>query len=100
MLEVSDMAPRVTVRRLQRETSAVLHEVEAGDPVVVTRDGEEIAKIVPLSVAERRWRRWVRDLGGNPDDQTWQRQPGSRPVATEQGRSLSDHLAAIRDGER
>ncbi|MGH8773625.1 MAG: type II toxin-antitoxin system Phd/YefM family antitoxin [Jiangellaceae bacterium] len=43
----------------QRETSAVLRAVETGESVVVTKDGQEIAKIVPLGTAERRRRRWT-----------------------------------------
>lgn len=59
----------VTVRRLQRETPAVLREVEElGRPVVVTRDGEEIVRIVPLSPADRLWRSWAREAGEDPDD--------------------------------
>jgi prevent-host-death family protein len=98
---MTDMTVTVTVRRLQRETSAVLREVETGEhPVVVTRDGEEIAKIVPLSPAERKWRQWVRELGGEPDDPTWRRPPDASPMAAAPGRSLSDHLDELRESER
>lgn len=99
--KLSDMESTVTVRRLQRETSAVLHEVETGEhPVIVTRDNEEIAKIVPLGSAERRWRRWVRELGGDPDDPAWQRTADSRPLPGTGGQGLSDHLARLREAER
>lgn len=98
---MTDVTMTVTVRRLQRETSAVLREVETGEhPVVVTRDGQEIAKIVPLGPAERKWRRWVRELGGEPDDPSWRRPADARPLDAVAGATLSDHLGELREDER
>jgi hypothetical protein len=34
--------------------------------MIITRDGEEIARIVPLGRSERTWRAWVRRAGGDP----------------------------------
>jgi prevent-host-death family protein len=91
----------VTVRRLQRETPAVLREVESGGAsVIVTRGGEEVARIVPLSPTERLWRRWVRDMGGDPDDPRYRRNPDAVPAATRPGGTLSEALAELRDAER
>lgn len=80
----------------------MLREVEAGQqPVIVTRDDEEIAKLLPLNAAEKKWRAWVRELGGDPDDAAWRRSEGARPLPARSGeRSLSEHLADQRAGER
>jgi len=91
----------VTVRRLQRETSAVLREIESGaGPVIVTRGGEEVARIVPLSPAERLWRKWVREMGGDPDDPHYRRTPEAAPAAAKLGRNLSAALTELREQER
>jgi len=95
------MATTVTVRRLQRETPAVLREVEElAQPVIVTRDGEEVARIVPFSPAERLWRSWVREAGGDPDDPRYQRASDAAPMEARAGASLSEALAELRDSER
>lgn len=78
----------------------MLRAVETGDSVVVTKDGEEIAKIIPLGRAERQWRGWVRDAGGDPDDPHWRRPADARPLPAEEGTSLSDRLDGLRRGER
>lgn len=80
----------------------VLREVESSQqPVIVTRDGEEIAKLLPLNAAEKRWRSWVRDLGGDPDDPAWRRPDTARPRPSRRGeKSLSEHLADQRADER
>lgn len=98
---MTDMEATVSVRRLQRETSAVLHEIEAQRrSVIVTRDGEEIAKIVPLSPAERLWRAWVRESGGDPDDPRLRRPKDARPLPAADRPSLSEALAELREKER
>jgi prevent-host-death family protein len=94
------MEPTVTVRRLQRETPAVLREVEEQErSVIITRDGEEIARIVPLSRAERMWRAWVRQAGGDPDDPQYRRHPDAQPVQVP-GARVSEALAELRSAER
>ena len=95
------MVKTVTVRRLQRETPAVLREVEAlATSVIGTRDGEEVARITPLSPAERLWRSWVRDSGGDPDDPRYTREVGARPAAAAPGPTVSQALAELRAQER
>lgn len=89
------------MRRLQRETPAVLREVESGaESVIVTRGGEEVARIVPLSPAERLWRTWVREAGGDPDDPRYRRTPEAAPTAARSGETLSSALTELRDQER
>jgi prevent-host-death family protein len=97
---MTDMEATVSVRQLQRETSAVLHEIEAQHrSIIVTRNGEEIAKIVPLSPAERLWRAWVRENGGDPDDPRLRRDKNARPFPGT-GMPLSRALAELRENER
>jgi prevent-host-death family protein len=98
---MTDMVTVVTVRRLQRETSAVLDEVERERrEVIVTRDGEEIARLVPLTPAERLWRAWVREAGGDPDDPHLRRPRHARTLPADSGPCLSDVLADLREQER
>lgn len=79
----------------------MLQEIEAERrPVIVTRDGEEIAKIVPLSPAERLWRAWVRENGGDPDDPRLRRGKDARPFPAGDRTSLSQALAELRESER
>lgn len=100
---MSDMSQRVTVRRLQRETSALLREVETnGTVLVVTRDDEEVALLLPISPVEREWRRLIRDGGGDPDDAAWDVGDVTVPPAQlrYRGEPLSQVLARMRDEER
>lgn len=95
------MDPVITVRRLQRETPAVLREVqELARPMMVTRDGEEVARLVPISPAERLWRSWVRESGGDPDDARLQVWSGQRRTEPRPGKTLSEVLAEQRADER
>ena len=43
------MEHRVSIRRLNQETSAVIKEVEEGHAVTVTRDGRPVARVVPIT---------------------------------------------------
>lgn len=95
------MGRTVTSRRLQRETPAVLREVESlGSSFVVTRNGVEIARIVPLSPAERLWRGWVRESGGDPDDPRYRRAAQAIPAAAGERGTLAETLAELRRHER
>ena len=61
---MSDMLPErgsITARDLSRRTASVLDRVEHGERLVVTRDGEPIAEIVPIDRARRVMARWVKD---------------------------------------
>lgn len=98
---MSNMDPVITVRRLQRETPAVLREVQELDrPVTVTRNGVEVARILPISPAERLWRSWVRESGGDPDDPRL-RPAGELPLPDpDPERPLSEVLGELRALER
>jgi prevent-host-death family protein len=53
--------PSITARDLSRRAANVLDRVEHGERLVVTRDGEPIAEIVPIDRAQRVMARWVKD---------------------------------------
>jgi prevent-host-death family protein len=61
---MSDMLPErasITARDLSRRAASVLDRVEHGERLLVTRDGEPIAEIVPIDRAQRVMARWVKD---------------------------------------
>lgn len=99
---MSDMSESVTVRRLQRETSALLRLIEeSGQALVVTRDGMEVAVLAPLSPVEKAWRQYMREAGHDPDDPRWiHGDPEAWMEAGDGGPSLSEVLAAQREHER
>lgn len=77
----------------------MLHEVEENArPITVTRDGVEVARIIPLSAAERLWRSWVREGGGDPDDPRYRRQQDASAVTGRPGASRA--LTELREHER
>jgi prevent-host-death family protein len=43
------MDKRITQRQLRNDSAAVLREVQAGQTVIVTRNGEPVAELRPLS---------------------------------------------------
>jgi len=56
--------------------------------------------MVPLSPAERLWRSWVREQGGDPDDPRYRRRADAAPHPARVGGTLSDALAELREEER
>lgn len=53
--------PSVSARDLSRHAANVLDRVEHGERLIVTRDGEPIAEIIPIDPARRALARWVKD---------------------------------------
>lgn len=51
----------ITARELSRRAASVLDRVEHGERLVVTRDGEPIAEIIPIGRAQRTLARWVKE---------------------------------------
>jgi antitoxin (DNA-binding transcriptional repressor) of toxin-antitoxin stability system len=43
----------VTAKQLHQETKAVLNQLERGKPLLITRNGRAIARIEPLTAAEK-----------------------------------------------
>jgi prevent-host-death family protein len=50
----------VGVAELKARLTTYLKRVKSGDEVLITERGEPVAKLVPLTVAERRGTRWER----------------------------------------
>lgn len=51
----------ISARDLSRHTSVMLDRVEHGERLIVTRDGEPVAEIIPIDRAQRRLARWIKD---------------------------------------
>lgn len=95
---MSDMTT-ITARQLARETSSVLSGLDnTPQGLIVTRDGEEVARLVPLSAVEREWRRELRARGVDPDRETAARpRPGvvqNSPVHQGLSAALAEARAA------
>ena len=61
---MSDMTAEratVTARDLSRGAATVLDRVEHGERLIVTRDGEPIAEIIPIDRAQRTLARWAKE---------------------------------------
>lgn len=92
---------RVTIRELQQHAARVIDELaEAEVTAEITRRGQVIARLVPVSPAERAFAEMLERgeiiLAENPDGLA-----GWKPLPPrEDGASLSDALIALRDEER
>lgn len=99
----SDM---VTIREVHRETSKVFDRVEGGERIIVTRNGEEVAEIVPIDPVRRLLARWEKEgLAPSAPEEGWattddvRRDVPGLPTGTS-GRTLSEILAEMREEER
>ncbi len=61
MFDVIPGQASINARDLSRRAASVLDRVEHGERLVVTRDGEAIAEIIPIGRTQRLLARWVRD---------------------------------------
>jgi prevent-host-death family protein len=61
----------ISSRDLSRRAAAVLDRVEQGERLIVTRDGEPVAEIIPIDRSERTLARWVREGVIAPAAGTW-----------------------------
>ena len=97
----SGPARRVTIRQLQQHAAKVIDELaEAGETGEITRRGQVIARIYPVSPAERAFAEMLERgeiiPAKNPDGLV-----GWKPLPPrEDGVSLSDVLIAMREEER
>jgi prevent-host-death family protein len=106
---MSDMPPdrlSITARDLSRRAASVLDRVENGERLVVTRDGEPIAEIVPIDRAQRVMARWVKDglipespPAGYATAAVLSRAVRSMPEA-EPGETATEVLLRMREHER
>jgi antitoxin (DNA-binding transcriptional repressor) of toxin-antitoxin stability system len=91
----------VTIRQLQQHAAKVIDELaEAGETAAITRRGQVIARIFPVSPAERAFAEMLERgeiiPAKNPDGLV-----GWKPLPPrEDGVSLSDALIALREEER
>lgn len=92
---------RVAIRELQQHAARVIRELaEADETAEITSRGQVIARLIPLSPAERAFAEMVERgeivPAKNPDGLA-----GWRPLPPrEDGASLSDALIAMREEER
>ncbi len=95
---LSDMTT-ITMRTLSRETARVLDEIrDTGTRVVVTREGEEVAVLTPMSPVERALRQRLREQGMDPDVPPTPRTDLARfPAQKADEKSPFDHLMEERD---
>jgi prevent-host-death family protein len=106
---MSDMLPErpsITARDLSRRAATVLDRVEHGERLVVTRDGEPIAEIVPIDRAQRVMARWVKDgliseppPSGYATAASLSRAVRSMPAA-EPASNATEALSRMRENER
>jgi prevent-host-death family protein len=96
----------VTIREVHRETRKVLDRVERGERVIVTRNREEVAEIVPIDPARRLLARWEKEgiappapEGGWATTGSIRRDAAGLPAGTS-GRTLGELLAEMREEER
>jgi prevent-host-death family protein len=61
MSDMSTERASVSARDLGRHAASVLDRVEHGERLIVTRDGEPVAEIIPVDPAQRMLARWVKD---------------------------------------
>lgn len=96
----------INARDLSRRAANVLDRVEHGERMVVTRDGEPIAEIIPIDPTVRALARWLKEglITAPPPDgyakaggvaRAARRLPPAPP-----GRSASEALADMRADER
>ena len=92
----------IGVRELRRDASRWLARVRAGETVVVTDRGRPIAKMVPLQASES-YEALVAEGrialgGGRAIDDVLRHMDADLPP--DEGRSVSEALASLREGER
>lgn len=89
----------IGIRELKASLSSVLHRVDEGEQIRVTRRGQPIADIVPAAPrrGDERMRQLVADGRITPAASSRPRRP-PRPLDT--GRSASAIVLAERDDER
>ena len=94
-------ARRVAIRELQQHAAKVIRELaEAEEVAEITRRGEVVARLIPVSPAERTFAEMLKQGEVIPA-----KEPGGlagwKPLPPrEDGASLSDALIAMREEER
>lgn len=96
----------ISSRDLSRRAASVLDRVEHGERLIITRDGEPVAEIIPIDRSERALARWVKDgviapppAGGYAKAGAVSRAARRLPPA-EPGPTATDVLLEMRADER
>jgi len=107
---MSDMTaperPSISSRDLSRRAASVLDRVEHGERLIVTRDGEPVAEIIPIDRSERALARWVKNGVIAPPPPAGYAKAGRISQAARQlppveaGRTATDVLLEMRADER
>jgi prevent-host-death family protein len=106
---MSDVIPEqasINARDLSRRAASVLDRVEHGERLVVTRDGEAIAEIIPIDRSRRLLARWARDgLIPEPPSSGYAKAAVVAGAArllpsTPPGRTATELLLEMREDER
>lgn len=89
----------IGIRELKSSLSSVLHRVDEGEQIRITRHGEPVADIVPAGSRRRdeRLRKLVADGRVTPAARS---RPRRTPRPLDTGRSASAIVLAERDSER
>jgi prevent-host-death family protein len=96
----------ITARELSRRAANALDRVERGERLIVTRDGEPIAEIIPIEPGRRTLARWVREgLLAEPPTCGYARAEAVSTAARllhqePPGRTATEVLLEMRDQER
>lgn len=104
--DVSQDANRVPIRELQHNSRQVLDRVEAGESLEITRDGEPVARLVPIDPVERLVNKLTSAGIVDPDwlheQAELRRWLAAEPPLPAQSRRrpLSEALRELRDEER
>ena len=84
---------RIATRELRNDTAGVLRRVQAGEDVVITVNGEPVARLIPIVGQRRRWVPGAELLarldGGQAD-------PGLRDDLRQLAGDTTDDLGPIR----
>jgi prevent-host-death family protein len=96
----------ISARDLSRRAASMLDRVEHGERLLVTRDGEPIAEIIPIDRAQRALARWIKaglisepPRGGYATAGAASRAARSL-ASTTPGETATDALQRMRDDER
>ena len=106
MSDMEPPLPAISARDLSRRAADVLDRVEHGERLMVTRDGEPIAEIIPIDPAQRLLARWMRDgLISEAPAAGYAKASAVAAVARRLpaepvGRSATDALSEMREDER
>ncbi|HEX5594851.1 MAG TPA: type II toxin-antitoxin system prevent-host-death family antitoxin [Micromonosporaceae bacterium] len=96
----------ISARDLSRRAASVLDRVEHGERLIVTRDGEPVAEIIPIDRSQRILARWIKEgLIAEPPSSGYARAAavsrGARKLPpAPPGQNATEVLLQMREDER